>query len=229
MARLSRAEQGERNRELVLAAARRVFLERGYAGASLDVIAEDAGFSKGVVYSQFAGKPDLFLALLERRIAERAEQNEHVSAGLAGLDGLAALLQSNARRSEQGTDWSRLLIEFRVIATRDPSLNDRYSALHARTVDHFTEIITRVLARGGVAPAYSPRSFAELILALDTGRVLEMASGRRSAEGRGVHRPAGPRPRAARGVRRIRLGHSTPRRARCPPRRHADALVPDPS
>ena len=76
--RLTRAEQGERNRGLVLAAARRVFLERGYAGATLEAIAEEAGFSKGVVYSQFAGKPDLFLALLEARIAERAEQNARV-------------------------------------------------------------------------------------------------------------------------------------------------------
>jgi len=100
--RLTRAEQGERNRGLVLAAARRVFLERGYAGATLDAIAEEAGFSKGVVYSQFAGKPDLFLALLERRIAERAEQNRRVCAGLAGLAGLDALLQANARLSEDG-------------------------------------------------------------------------------------------------------------------------------
>ena len=73
--RLNRVEQGERNRALVLAAARRVFLERGYSGATLEAIAEDAGFSKGVVYSQFAGKPDLFLALLDARIAERAEHN----------------------------------------------------------------------------------------------------------------------------------------------------------
>ena len=86
----------------MLAAARRVFLERGYAGATLDAIAEDAGFSKGVVYSQFAGKPDLFLALLERRIAERAEQNERVTGDLAGLEGLGALLQSNARRIRGG-------------------------------------------------------------------------------------------------------------------------------
>ena len=70
--RLSRAEQVERNRERVLDAAREVFLERGYAGATLEAIAEAAGFSKGVVYSQFAGKPDLFLALLERRIDQRA-------------------------------------------------------------------------------------------------------------------------------------------------------------
>ena len=47
--RLTRVEQSVRNRELVLAAARRVFLERGYHGASLEQIADEAGFSKGVV------------------------------------------------------------------------------------------------------------------------------------------------------------------------------------
>ena len=175
--RLSRAEQGERNRALVLSAARRVFLQRGYSGATLEAIAEEAGFSKGVVYSQFAGKPDLFLALLEARIVERAEQNARVCAGLAGLEGLRALLQANARLSEQGGDWSRLLIEFRIIAARDPALNARYAALHAQTIDNFTDAIANVLARAGLASAYPPRAFAELILAVDAGRVLERAAG----------------------------------------------------
>jgi AcrR family transcriptional regulator len=174
---MTRAEQGERNRALVLDAARRVFVERGYAGATLEAIAEEAGFSKGVVYSQFAGKPDLFLALLEQRIVERAEQNRRVAGDLAGVDGLISLLGANARLSEEGGDWSRLLIEFRVIASRDPALNARYAALHAQTLENFTEAIAGILARGGLEPAYPPRAFAELILALDTGRVLEMATG----------------------------------------------------
>ena len=161
----------------MLAAARRVFLERGYAGATLEAIAEEAGFSKGVVYSQFAGKPDLFLALLEARIAERAEHNALASAGLAGLDGLRALLEVNVRLSEEGGDWSRLLIEFRVIAAREPVLNARYAALHAQTLDHFTEAIASILARAGLTSAYPPRAFAELIVALDAGRVLERAAG----------------------------------------------------
>jgi AcrR family transcriptional regulator len=66
--RLSRAEQNDRNRSLLLAAARRVFLARGYYAATLEQIADEAGFSKGVVYSRFASKADMFLALLEDRI-----------------------------------------------------------------------------------------------------------------------------------------------------------------
>lgn len=174
--RLTRAEQVDRNRALVLDAARRVFLERGYGGATLDAISEEAGFSKGVIYSQFAGKPDLFLALLEARIIERAEENAGIAATAAGVDGLRELLAANARRNEDG-DWARLLIEFRVVAARDPELNLRYARLHRRTLEHFTEAMRRILARGGLTSAYPPRTFAELILALDSGRVLEQAAG----------------------------------------------------
>ena len=122
--RLTRAEQVNRNRALVLEAARQVFLERGYAGATLEVIAETAGFSKGVMYSQFASKADLMLALLEARITERAEENARVAATAAGMEGFRALMAASARRSGAG-DWPRLLIEFRVVAARDPAVNDR--------------------------------------------------------------------------------------------------------
>src|SRR5690242_11447004 len=108
--RMSRPEQVQRNRRLVLEAARRVFLERGYAGATLEAIADDAGFSKGVVYSQFAGKSDLLLALLEARIHERAEENASAVDGLAGVEGLRVLLDVSRRRSQSAPAWARLLI-----------------------------------------------------------------------------------------------------------------------
>jgi AcrR family transcriptional regulator len=168
-------EQVERNRGLLLDAARRVFLERGYAGATLEAIAEGAGFSKGVVYSQFAGKPDLFLALLEQRIDERAAENERVVAQHTGIDALRALLRANARHATEGAGWARLLIEFRVAAARDPELNARYAGLHARTVDRFAESLDTALRTGGLAAVYPARTFGQLILALSSGAVLEHA------------------------------------------------------
>jgi AcrR family transcriptional regulator len=174
-ARLSRVEQVQRNRARLLDAARRVFLERGYGGATLEAIAEEAGFSKGVVYSQFAGKPDLFLALVRDRIAERAEENRRIVQEQAGLDAAMALLRLNARHAEEGSDWTRLLIEFRLVAARDPELNAGYAALHADTVDQLADAIGTGLARGGLTTAVPSRTFAQLVLALSTGAVLERA------------------------------------------------------
>lgn len=174
--RLSRSQQVEQNRALVLAAARRVLLARGYAGSTIDAIAEDAGFSKGVVYSQFGGKADLFLALLEQRIAERAEVNRRIVADSGGPDALRRLARRNAQQSEDEPDWPRLLLEFRLVAARDPDLNERYAALHARTVDQFAAAISAALARDGIVPVQPARTIAQLVLALESGVVLERAA-----------------------------------------------------
>src|ERR1700690_2612439 len=126
--RLTRAEQAGRNRALLLAAARTVFLERGYPGASVEQIADEAGFSTGVVYSQFGGKAELFLALLEARIAERAAGNSRAVEGLAGDQGIARLLEHAASTDRAEPEWGLLVIEFRVHAARDPKLGHRYAA-----------------------------------------------------------------------------------------------------
>jgi AcrR family transcriptional regulator len=174
--RLRRVEQVERNREVVLDAARRVFLARGYAGASLEAIADEAGFSKGVVYSQFGSKPDLFLALLERRIEERAIQNERIAAEFTGTAGLQELLRVGARDSAADQGWPHLLIEFRALAIRDPDLNRRYAKAHERTVQHLGSVLARLHEQAGIDPVMAIRSMAEFILAGSTGIALERAA-----------------------------------------------------
>lgn len=64
MARLTRAQQQERTRAAVLAAARAEFAERGYADAKVDQIAERAELTRGAVYSNFPSKRALYLAVL---------------------------------------------------------------------------------------------------------------------------------------------------------------------
>lgn len=73
MSRLSRAEQQERNRERVLAAALEEFSRRGYRDAKIDAIAERAELTRGAVYSNFPGKRALYFAVLAD-LAERAPE-----------------------------------------------------------------------------------------------------------------------------------------------------------
>jgi AcrR family transcriptional regulator len=169
-----REAQVERNRELLLAAARRVFLARGYHGSTLDAIAAEAGFSKGVVYSQFESKSDLFLALLDERIAERAAENERVvrEAG-GGAAAVAALFALGRRRAQRETDWNLLLLEFRAQAAREPALNERYAKAHARAIDGIAGLLTQMFEAAGVEPARPPELLATFVLALTSGVNLE--------------------------------------------------------
>jgi AcrR family transcriptional regulator len=176
MNRLSRAEQNGRNRALVLAAARRIFLARGYHAATLDEIADQAGFSRGVVQSRFGNKADLFLALLEEQIAERAAQNAQVAEGLSGAEGMRVLREHAARRSRAELDWGLLVIEFRVHAARDPDLSRRYAALHTRTRQALAEVITGIYRRAAQPPPFPAEDMAQMILTAEAGIRLEQAA-----------------------------------------------------
>ena len=58
-----------RKTDIVLEAAESAFLENGYAATSMDAIADRAGVSKRTLYSNFAGKEELFAAVIRRRCA----------------------------------------------------------------------------------------------------------------------------------------------------------------
>jgi AcrR family transcriptional regulator len=174
--RLRRAEQVERNRTAVLDAARRVFLDRGYGGATVDAIAEEAGFSKGVVYSQFGSKADMFMELLEQRITERAAQNERLAAGKPLAAAARELLLAANRDVVSEHGWAQLLVEFRTHAARDPVLNRRYADAHRRTVAELAALLARLHDRDGTPPVVPVTSMAEFVLAMGTGLTLERAA-----------------------------------------------------
>src|SRR3954451_11491089 len=103
--RMTRAERADRNRRRVLAAAREVFLVRGYHAATVDQIADAAGFSTGVVYSQFDGKADLFLALLEARIEERIHDQAAFVDRLEDADVVGELIEHARRVTQAEPEW----------------------------------------------------------------------------------------------------------------------------
>lgn len=173
MRRRTRKQQVELNRERILAVARSVFLRKGYHATSVDEIAEEAGFSKGVVYSQFGSKADFFLALLKRRIEERAALN--LEAALQGTleDSMQTLLSLTERARKADGAWTLLVLEFRILAARDPDLRTRYSAMHRRTVEGLEAVIQQLKAKAEHPPAFETSDLARLVIAIDNGYALE--------------------------------------------------------
>jgi AcrR family transcriptional regulator len=159
-----------------------MFLGRGYHGASLEQIANEAGFSKGVVYSQFDSKADLFLALLEQRIAERNREIARFVDGLVASDGLGleqglgALVEHASERDRADAEWGLLVIEFRVHAARDPDLNRRYGEMHERTVGGVAAIVARIYDHAGAALPLPAHDLARLLLTVAAGAGLEQAT-----------------------------------------------------
>lgn len=173
MPRRSRVETAAANRQALLDAARQQFERHGYHGASLDGIAEAAGFSKGAVYSRFASKDDLFLAVLADHIERRAEAT---GAQLAELDdrvGIGVLARVAIEASVATVAWQAALLEFRAHAWRHPEVNARYGELHRRTVDSIASFMDEVYRRRGERPPIPTRKMAVAGLANGTGVVTE--------------------------------------------------------
>jgi TetR/AcrR family transcriptional regulator, transcriptional repressor of aconitase len=119
MARLSREENQALTRARLLTVAKEHFAREGYASSSLDRIAEDAGFSKGAVYSNFAGKDELFLGVLEEH--GRISVNEILQAvkGAADIETAIDRIAAWATRNSRHGNWPMLILEYSRVARPD--------------------------------------------------------------------------------------------------------------
>lgn len=159
-------------RDHLLAAAAQVFAERGFHGASLDQVAAAAGFSKGAVYSNFASKEDLFLALLEwvyatemaatRQVIESSEVPPQSRLG----DFLPLLLGAEADLPE---GWGALRLEFTLYALRHPRARQRLVELNDAAISATADLITAQRVRWGMPGIDSPERVARVIEALFEG------------------------------------------------------------
>lgn len=174
--RLSRAEQTEATEWRLLAAAYRVFLARGFHEATLDEVAEEAGLTKGAVYSRFDGKADLFLALLERRVAQRIQDVQGALAEHAPEEHPAEMGRRWAAVLRDDLDWMLLVIEFRLHAARHPELNRRYATIHAAHRRAHAAVIDAGMRALGRTLTVSSEDVARTLMTLATGIVLERAS-----------------------------------------------------
>ncbi|MHB1539531.1 MAG: TetR/AcrR family transcriptional regulator [Solirubrobacteraceae bacterium] len=144
-ARLTREQSKAQTRERLLSAARVVFARRGFHGASVEEIAAEAGFSTGALYSNFEGKEDLFLALMDHVIDAYAAE---ISAVLDGRSTIADRAHDGARHwmeiVEREPEMLMLFVEFWAYAARDPTARERVAASFARV----RLLLTRLVADG---------------------------------------------------------------------------------
>lgn len=171
--RLTRAETKARTRALLLDAAAEVFARKGFTGASVDDIAESAGFSVGALYSNFASKEELFVELLSgRNNSVLAQAAAILSDADRGLDqARAALSHLLIDVADAESQLAPLEAEFWLYAIRRPEFLEPLAARFRERRDTLAEVLAE-RARERTQPADAP--FAEaatVVLALFNGLV----------------------------------------------------------
>lgn len=125
-----------RSRALILTAAHGHFVEHGYVGANVDVIAAEAGVSKRTVYNIYASKDALFRAVVDQAIAIAERFSAQLAADVAtdDLDGIAERLVASVL-SDRVIPLRRLLIgESRRFPELAREYYDRAPGLVLRTL-----------------------------------------------------------------------------------------------
>jgi AcrR family transcriptional regulator len=164
--RLTREEQKARTRDRLLGSAARVIARRGLGAASVDEISEEAGFSSGALYANFASKEDVFAAALRYQLEEQDRFLRDAGRSGSILERLAADVEWLAGLSE----WQALfLLEIVAHGGRSPRLRpvvrDYLAQSRARLVD---EIDAGAREAGG-KPPLPAEELAALVLAVEIG------------------------------------------------------------
>jgi len=155
-------------RQRILQAATSEFAGKGFAGTTIDAIADAAGFTKGAVYSNFGSKDDLFFALLDLQIDRRVEAVSALADKAGARPSAKAVGDLLMTGLLENRDWQMLFAEYWLRAMRDPEVRVRF-AEHRRSMRASIEDAFRRIDTSGIDPATA----TVLVLALNNGLSIE--------------------------------------------------------
>jgi AcrR family transcriptional regulator len=171
---VTRAQRSDATRAALLRAATHAICELGMHGASIDLIAARAGYTKGAFYAHFASKEDMFLTLLDEHFAAETVRLDSVLTG-------AEEPVEEARRAAQGflahidsdPEWRRLYQEFGVHAARDDAFRVEFAARQRRLRARMAAIFERWVAAFGVVPSVPAADVAAMTFFMADGFLLD--------------------------------------------------------
>jgi len=173
---LTRERRREMTRNALLDAATQVFSQRGFAGASLEEIAETAGFTRGAIYKNFANKEELFLAVFDRVLRQQLDGFTAAMAGDAGD------LQRNPARAAdmwrsvlaRDADLFACSLEFRLYALRNPQVRERFAEHQRATRRAIAQFIEAQVAAAGFTLKMPSETLAAILDATSIGFLEEV-------------------------------------------------------
>lgn len=151
----------EKSRDRILSAAYKTIARVGYAAATVDKIAGDAGLTKGAVYWHFATKKELFLALLEKRLAHRLiEYPKYAYAAVKSADvlpGLTAMLSNQITFALSDPDWQKIYLSY-LLHGQDKDIAKRLHELYTVLIKSGEAILAKMQKNGLLDPAIDTRA-----------------------------------------------------------------------
>ena len=148
-----RSRDADRTREQILRAAMAEFADHGFRGARVDAIAERAAVDKKLIYYYFAGKDELFLAVLEQSYADirAAERELHLDV-LAPIDAIRSLVAFTWRHYLAHPEFLSLLNSENMHRGGHLKRSSRVRQLNSPLIDALANVLARGAKNGDLRP-----------------------------------------------------------------------------
>jgi AcrR family transcriptional regulator len=157
--------KGQRTREELVAAARRVFERDGYSGARVADITAAAGVAHGSFYTYFSSKQDVFVAVV-RQVGEQFDAAVTSPPGGRGADPYRALDQANRRYLAVYRANSVIWALVEQVSTVDPEIHRIRLQGRRRHVERVARAIRRWQDRGLADPGVDPDTTAGALVSM---------------------------------------------------------------
>jgi AcrR family transcriptional regulator len=144
------ASRADAQRDRILCAALKCFIERGFHAASMANIAEVAQMSPGLIYRYFESKHAIVLAIVQRQLAGKQAAIRALQSSEQIIDGLMETFDQ-WKRPGAGTMSVALQLEMSAEATRNPQIAEALHASDAQTRSQFEDWLRQTVA-GGLTP-----------------------------------------------------------------------------
>jgi AcrR family transcriptional regulator len=163
----------ERTRAALIASARHVFATRGFEGASLDEIADAAGYTRGAIYRHFANKEDLFFAVsdaINTEVLDTFAEELDLEAGSTLDDNQQAAAIWMKALAGNKEIWA-LSLEFSLYQYRNPAVQERSANQRRQNRTKVAAFMEHYTAAQGITLKVPAETIAAILLIASDGFV----------------------------------------------------------
>jgi len=169
--RLTREESRAQTRERLLEAALAVFAKDGVEKASIEEVAEAAGYSRGAFYSNFESKDDLLCAVLDREIQREGQEFEAIVSAIPPDALIGKLREYYVEMGRDGASCE-FWLDLQLHAIRNAAIRPRVAELMSKKREHVISQVQRVYAAICQNPPGSAETVALGLISIAQGIAL---------------------------------------------------------
>jgi len=167
--RLTREESRAQTRATLMAVGKEHFIRYGLGGAVAEKIAEDAGYSRGALYSNFDGKEELFLAVIREEQDRRTEAFHSMFKEEPSAKERLRKMREAIAELVTDPDWIVLRAEFEAGALRNERIRQTFVEVHRKQVRDGGNLIRNLAQSSDIHLGLKPNEFIMIILNLTHG------------------------------------------------------------